>query len=644
MKRGRPKKSTIVQTNDSANYRYYAADFETTTASVSEEYTFVWSFCVDEVGAYKPEIFGSIDSFFTFCGNPERGSRKRIYFHNLKFDGNFILWNLLNVRGYKTALRDDGSTMAKPEDIRPGECCYVISDTGQWYYIAFIINNCFIEVRDSLKIMPFTLETVGKSFCKMYHKTEMNYDGKRSLKDCTPEDIEYIKNDVLVLSEALSFLMQKNKEESPFQPITALTIGSACLQQFRGLMYGDGKSIMPNLKEKEVTADTERKNFDSYIRAAYRGGYCYVNGKIEGKTLNRRGFTADVNSLYPFVMCTEYSGSRYPIGSGKFETGAPDARLDGENYYYYMRCRVSFELKPGFVPTIQKKNSLFFRANMYLTSSRYYDFKAERYTGEPREIELFFSKDDFELFRKHYNIIKIEYLDYIWFYTAPGIFDDYIKMYAKIKQESTGAVRSLAKLFSNNLYGQMAKNDDSGFKIASADPAGLTFTEQEGHTKKPVNIAIGAAITAKARRYQIETIQRNIGIFCYSDTDSLHCIGTPADFVGETDGKKYGAYKIESTWKRARFVRQKTYIEEWTDEQIAAETAGKTPEEVADYFAKKKYLNICAAGMTEEQKQAFRDAHTFEEFKRGLVLKGGKLTPKQVRGGVILEEVDFTIK
>ena len=164
--------------------------------------------------------------------------------------------------------------------------------------------------------------------------------------------------------------------------------------------------------------------------------------------------------------------------------------------------------------------------------------------------------------------------------------------------------------------------DNSSYKIVKELNAPLSFGMVEAHNKKVVNIAIGAAITAKARFYQITNIQKNLSRFCYSDTDSLHCVGSPSDFVGRIDDKEYGAYKIETEWKRAKFLRQKTYIEELND----------------------GYLNICAAGMTPEQKEIFRREHDFEDFKRGLTIKGGKLKTKAVEGGVILEEVDFTIK
>jgi len=613
-----------VKKDDTNGWKIYAADFETTTSSWRKDQTKVWSFCIDEVGRYHPEIFGSIEDFFLYATDYSRGLKKRIYFHNLKFDGNFILYYLLNEKHFRIAIDKESGQMAQPEKIVNGEMVYVIADSGQWYYLAFKWNNVLVEVRDSLKILPFTLKQIGDAFCSKYKKSQMDYDNKTSLADCTPEDIEYIKNDVLVLSEGLSFIMKRNGEESPFKPVTSLTIGSACLARFKETIYGESKSVFVKLDEQEIESEGIVESCDKYIRRGYRGGFCYVNEAIEGKTLNQEGFTADVNSLYPFAMCFEYSGNRFPIGKPTFALGRPPKEmLESDSFYFYCRVKVAFTLKQDYVPTIQKKNSLFFLKNAYLKSSRIQDLKTGCEIGRLEKIDLTLSKDDLIVFLEHYNIISIEWVDYLCFKTRAEIFDFYIREFAKIKQESKGATRSLAKLFSNNLYGQMSKSENSSFKVAKiADDGSLTFSIVPSYEKSVVNIAIGAAITAKARRYQIETIQNNFSRFCYSDTDSLHCIGKPEDFVGKVDNKIYGAYKIESEWKRARFVRQKTYIEEFKDGTI----------------------NICCAGMTDKQKQTFREQYDFEDFKEGLTIKGGKLAPKYVKGGVILEEVDFTLR
>lgn len=627
-----------VKTNDiEPGMRLYAADFETTTGAVSMDNTRVWSFCIDEIGTFSPEIFGAISDFFAFCGDVERGFKKRIYFHNLKFDGEFILFSALNEYGFKTALDDSGS-MRKAKDIIEKEIVYAISDVGQWYFISFVYNGCRVEIRDSLKLLPLTLSQIGKDMCTRYKKSEMNYDDKTALEDCTPADIEYIKNDVLVLSEALDKMLMLHNEKTPFGPIHSLTIGGACWQMFKGTIYGESKNVCIKLDEMQLPADSGSENADAYIRQGYRGGYCYVNEEFENKEINEAGFTADVNSLYPFVMDYKYSKFCYPYGPGKFEKGRiRESWLTDDSYYFYARINVSFRLRPGFVPTIQKKHTFLFMDNLYLKSSQAYDVKKRQYVGPYQKIELTLAKDDYILFLRHYEILSFQPLDYIVFRTCTGICDQYIEKMSEIKiqatQDGNRSVRLISKLLSNNLYGQFAKGKNSSFKVAEIGEKGYTqFHTIDEYEKRVTNIAIGAAITAHARFYQINTIQNNFEIFRYSDTDSIHAVGKPEDFKGEIDKTKYGAYDIENRWTRARFIRQKTYIEECLPDGPFC-TSCQTHCN----------WNICAAGMTAKQKDYFRKNHAFEDFKPGLKIIGGKLQPVHVPGGVILHDVDFTL-
>lgn len=90
-------------------------------------------------------------------------------------------------------------------------------------------------------------------------------------------------------------------------------------------------------------------------------------------------------------------------------------------------------------------------------------------------------------------------------------FDKYIDKYRKIKMESEGAVRTLAKLFLNNLYGKMASSPDSSFKVASVKEDGsLTFRVVHQEDKKPGYIAVGSAITSYAREFTIRAAQKTI--------------------------------------------------------------------------------------------------------------------------------------
>ena len=142
----------------------------------------------------------------------------------------------------------------------------------------------------------------------------MEYTGFRySGCKITDEEKEYIKNDVLVVKEALEIMFNEGHNK--------LTIGSCCLAEFKKIIGKDDfKNYFPNLTE--ITLDKETYgsfNAEEYIRKSYRGGWCYVVKGKENK-IYTKGITADVNSLYPSVMSSD-SGNRYPVGQPYFWQG-----------------------------------------------------------------------------------------------------------------------------------------------------------------------------------------------------------------------------------------------------------------------------------------------------------------------------------
>ena len=107
-------------------------------------------------------------------------------------------------------------------------------------------------------------------------------------------------------------------------------------------------------------------------------------------------------------------------------------------------------------------------------------------------------------------------------------------------------------------------------------------------------------------------------MYIYSDTDSIHTLLPIEELVQfcEIDDVELGKWKHESTFSKARFVRQKCYLEMIDDE-----------------------VKITCAGMP---KSCYKYVE-WEKFKQGFTC-GGKLTFKHVKGGVKLVETDFTIK
>ena len=73
--------------------RRFTADFETNNYGDRAN---VWAWGVCEIGAPDNFMYGNnIDDFILFCYKQK--SNIQLYFHNLKFDGEFIFYYLLNI-------------------------------------------------------------------------------------------------------------------------------------------------------------------------------------------------------------------------------------------------------------------------------------------------------------------------------------------------------------------------------------------------------------------------------------------------------------------------------------------------------------------------------------------------------------------
>lgn len=602
------------------NYKYYVCDFETTVYK-GQQYTEVWAAAVVELNTEDVVILHSIQDFlgYIFSLNVNIVG----YFHNLKFDGNFIIdWLLRN--GYKWNRTAEGK-------MKTNEFKCAISDRGAWYTITIKKGQTVIEFRDSLKLLPFSVKRIGKSFKTAHKKLDMEYEGFRYAGcEITEKEKEYIANDVLVVKEALEIMFERGHQK--------LTIGACCLEEFKSTYdKTDFKNFFPNLTEIEIDPDLySESNADAYIRHSYRGGYCYLVKGKENKIYDN-GWTADINSSYSSNMSSE-SGNYYPVGKPMFWKG--DIPKEADNKYYFVRIRCRFNIKEGMLPTVQIKGTLLYNGTDYLTTSDYYDYQSGTYkryymkqgVKHDSYVTMTMTCVDYELFLKHYNPIDLEVLDGCYFMKAIGLFDEYMYKYKEIKENTVGAERELAKLYLNNLYGKFAANDSSSYKVPYINSKNvLGFEIVEEHEKKPGFIAVGSAITSYARRFVINAAQANFhGVdkdgFIYCDTDSIHCSGKPEEVKGiRIHPTSFCAWKLESYWDKAVFVRQKTYMEHVTH---------VNGEEVEPFY------NIRCAGMSEDAKQEFLDKYDITDFKEGLKLNEG-LKPVRIPGGIVLEKKGY---
>ena len=598
--------------------RCFSADFETTT-DVND--CRVWAYAICNIDDPSDFRYGnSIEEFIKFCAEPK--INYKVWFHNLKFDGMFIIDYLLN-HGYEHV---EDRKMKKDKTFST-----MITNLGQFYNITIYFkvkghHTNKVEIYDSLKIFPnFSVERVAEAFKLPIRKLELDYQAKREVgHKLTDEEVDYIRNDVEIVARAL--------KEMFIRGLTKMTIASDAINDFREHHIKDFKRKFPTLP-KEVDKD---------IRESYKGGFTYANEKWTEQEIGK-GIVLDVNSLYPSCMSSPYP---LPFSFPKFFEGK---YKEDKTYPLYVQCfTCQFELKPGKIPSIQLKHNLSFQPNEYLKSSG------------GRSVSLYLTKPDFELFKEQYNYSNIKYKGGWKFMSAVGLFDSYINYWTeqKIKAAKEGSApqRTIAKLALNSLYGKLGTSGTGRRKAPFLDHTGkVKFVILPEEERETLYVPAASFITAYGRCKTIRTSQmiRDFTIkkygedrYYYSDTDSIHANLSDEDLeelkdVIQIDDYKLGYWAKEAEFTRAIYIRQKCYIEE-INGKLNATIAGM-PKYLAPLITFENFKRgFSTEGLTLKEMLDLASANgaTEEELKK----LHPKLTYKYVKGGVILADTDFTIK
>ena len=561
-------------------------DFETTT---DPEDLRVWaSCCVDIDSLDVVHLSNDIESFFKYLED----KNTKCYFHNLKFDGEFILAYLAR-NGYKYVPgKADGRRVA----LQSKEYTTLITNTGLFYSIEVMFDRVDkthhkkVTFLDSLKKLPFKVATIAKAFELEMSKGDIDYKAHRPKgHQLTPEEKDYIIRDCKIVAQALKIQFKEGLKK--------MTNASDAMGHYKEIL---GKG---NFEKRFPVLPVE---LDASIRRAYKGGFVYLNPKYKGVE-GLQGKQYDVNSLYPWAMYDQLLPYGYPC----FFEGEPP---ENKNYpLYIVRFKCTFEIKPGYIPMLQLKNNGRYVVTEYLTTSK---FKQGGYwCNEPVEIVL--TNVDFKLFREHYNTGPIEYLDGFMFKGMRGMFKQYIDYWMHIKETTTGAKRQLAKLQLNSLYGRFAMATKTSVKIPYLDEDGIIqYKYSDEETKDPVYTAMACFITAYAREKTVRSAQAHYDRFIYADTDSLKLVGYEEPEGLEIHPTRLGAWKDEGDFTHSKWIRAKTYM---------TTVDGKT--------------KVTCAGMPDNVKEQVN----YENFEPGSTFTG-KLVPRRYPGGVILEDTTFTIK
>lgn len=593
----------------------YVGDFETT---VNPDDVRVWASCLVDIENAETAFLGNdIESFFDFLKN----RNSVVYFHNLKFDGEFILSYLL-MNGYTYSDKHEAGTFDT-----------LITDDGAFYSITVYFekkNKKYKKVTfyDSLKKLPFKVSVIAKAFELADSKGEIDYKAHRERGHVlTEEEKEYIIKDCRIVAQALKIQFEKG--------LTKMTNASDAMTGYKNVIsesqFDKWFPVLP------VALDAD-------IRRAYKGGFTYLNPKYRNLRI-LSGLVFDVNSLYPSVMYDRLLPYGYPM----FFEGKPEPDENYPLFIVHMKC--TFELKEGHIPCIQLKNNRRYVETEYLTTSRTAD-------GLNEPVELYLTSVDYALFLDHYDIDDETYINGWKFKGAKGMFKDYIDFWMHIKETTTGAMRQLAKLMLNSLYGRFALNPKAykkacyldtdevvRYEVVDTDKKAEKYGLKPPELRESVYTAMGCFITAYAREKTIRSAQAVYDRFIYADTDSLHLTGTDIPEGLEIHPTKLGAWKHEGTFVDSLYVRAKTYIE--TMEEKKEDTLKnycKILTKHFDVWREVKFIRyhdmkVTCAGMPDNVKEGV----TYENFHSGSTFEG-KLMPRRYKGGIILQETTFTIK
>lgn len=489
----------------------WSADFETTgeTNFMKDGHVRVWLWSL--VGPDGQEHHGT--DLTGFMGTLWSLHPRIVYFHNLAFDGQFIL-DWMVAKGWEHGLHYTVS----------------VDDMNQWFRITINCWQDVIEIRDSLKKFP---NTSVQGIAKMF-----GIPGKCDKPDFTryiPEDyvptadeVEYCLQDSRIVEHAVLIRHREGAD--------ALTLSSDAFVQVKRFLApprGSWRDLYPELSLE----------MDEKVRRTYAGGWVYIKPEHTNEVVEDV-HVYDVNSEYPWVM----SQKKLPYGK-PVPLGNLDPRKAGFELFT-MEFDCEFVLKTDKLPFIQFRRDPRYKATEHVEESR----------GPTR---MCLTSVDWDLFLEHYEVVWMEEPECMGYHFKTGALARYIDHYVDMKNtcrdkgDHAGVYN--AKTHINSPYGKMGMKPLRMSKIPQGfDDTGKVWFAPEESLAHPLYVPYATFTTAWARDNVIRTAQANYKRFVYADTDSVHLLGEGEGM--QVDPHILGAWKLEGVFELGRYVRPKAYI------------------------------------------------------------------------------------
>lgn len=611
----------------------FAADFETNNHA---EDCRVWGAGIAEIpatqyGEVNVEHFNSIDLFLNFLSKQEK--THEVYFHNLKFDAQFLISRLLELGfTYDQDLTQSNTfrtLITTSNTFYSMEICWSAQvkkngknkKTGEQKYIT---KRIVTKIVDSFKKIPISVEKMGTAFGFGIEKGSIDYNQVREVgHELTAEEIDYLTKDIEIIARALSIFIE--------QGFTRMTLSADALKSFKMSMAPgeSGEEVERNYRKYFPIVSNDE---DAWIRLAYKGGLVQIK-KGEEAEIQGEGMTLDVNSLYPSVMRYAWLPYGAPIKYNGFYYDAQNVRYHQTHPLFIQEFTCNFKLKEGRPAICQQKGF----------------FKDIEYLEEGFMVHLHMTSVDLELFFECYDVSDFRPIRGMAFRAHRGFFDNYIDNWMNVKEEATKAgnkaMRQISKLFLNSLFGKFSVDTKSFINIPYLDEKTgvVKYKPVQGKQKQVQYTAMSAFITSYSRQTLVRAMIDCWDRLCYVDTDSIHLKGweTPELYIHDTE---LGAWKIEGYWTSAKFLKNKAYIETYVqkvksvDEETGELEFTRITDETELQQVANEEMEVKCSGMTEEVKRLV----TLDNFIIGATFEGKK-SMRTVKGGRIIQESSFTI-
>jgi hypothetical protein len=570
---------------------YHVADFETTgeVQYNRDGYTRVYLYYIENVFNDEEADLGvDIESFMSYAlRQPDKVTKRTIFFHNLGLDVLFIEYYLLN-HGYTCTFEEGEKTYQVIRD-----------DMNNVFALNIVEGNLVLSFHDSLKLLQVSVDQLpnerGLEKLKGYDYKKIR--DEKTLDDFSSFDIEYVKHDVWKVKDVLRALLPLIGDH--------LTIASSSFADWLEI-FSEGdkwkyKNYFPHIKPE----------IEEKLRRAYNGGIVMLNERYHGVVINSPLVSFDVNSLFSATMYFD------PLPYGKPHIIVTEDNKDrlvkrGFDLFVYNVTVDRMTIKEGFHPFISK--------------SKHYTFRRKESFPDVIEDTVFmWSSVDLAMVEKYYDIeYEIDFRESYAFKSRTDIFTKYIDKYMTMKMMAKNIFeRMFAKYRLNTLYGKFGTRRDRMSKISKLVDGKIEFEGVISESKRDYYLPIAIFITAHARKRLIETIQAERRGFVYGDTDSIHAL--KRHFIGDIDidPKRLGAWKNEGEAIRSIFISNKQYLKEKVSYDYGVPT----------HYIERK---IASMSKTSHHKVNFDNAY------QGSVIKGGKKNKKHVIGGYIIVDGDFT--